>query len=397
VTDLNEFRTDVRDWLLANCPQSLIGNEATAFDGCWGGRKAVWENPDEKRWLEIMVEQRWTAPTWPAEFGGGGLDEDHARVIRQEMAAASIPPALVGFGLTMIGPAILAFGSEEQKREHLPAIVSGEIRWAQGYSEPGAGSDLASLRTSCVREGDQWVVNGQKCWTSYADISDWMFMLVRTNLDVKKQAGITFLLVDMDAEGVSIQPTLLISGKSPFCETFFDDVRVPLNNVVGPVDGGWTVGKAVLEFERSTHGDVFSTAGPAEENPVVAAAREYVGTDDGRIVDPAIRDQVAQIEMDRRCFEATIERIRLGISPGDKPGPASSMFKLYASEFNLRRQHLLTGILGPQALGWEGEGFDTKALETTRDWLRSRGNTIEGGTSEVQLGIIAKRVLGLPD
>lgn len=394
MTELETFRSETREWLAANCPASLIGNEATAFDGCWGGQKATWDNPDEKRWLDVMVEKRWTAPTWPTQYGGGGLSEAHARIIRDEMAALSIPPPLVGFGLTMIGPALLAFANDELKQEHLPPIVRGEIRWAQGYSEPGSGSDLASLRTSCVRDGDEWVVNGQKCWTSYADLSDWMFMLVRTDPDAKKQAGITFLLVDMATAGVSVQPTLLISGKSPFCETFFEDVRVPLGSVVGEINDGWTVGKAVLEFERSTHGDVFSTPGASEENPILAAARKYAA---GEPLDPTLRHQVAQIEMDRLCFEATIERIRLGVRPGEKPGPASSMFKLYASEFNLRRQHLLTGILGPQSLGWEGEGFEEEELEATRDWLRSRGNTIEGGTSEIQLGIIAKRVLGLPD
>jgi alkylation response protein AidB-like acyl-CoA dehydrogenase len=397
VSELQNFRHEVGEWLATNCPPSLLGNEATPFDGNWGGRKAVWENPDEKLWLERMVARGWTAPTWPVEFGGGGLDDDHARIIREEMAARFIPPPLVGFGLTMIGPAILAFGSEEQKRTYLPPIVRGEIRWCQGYSEPGAGSDLASLRTSCVRDGDAWVVNGQKCWTSYADQSDWMFMLVRTNPEAKKQAGISFLLVDMETPGVSVQPTLLISGKSPFCETFFEDVRVPLDNIVGAIDDGWTVGKAVLEFERSTHGDVFSTKGASEESPLVVAARAYAGDEGGRIADPGLRDAVAQIEMDRRAFEATIERVRLGLAPGENPGPASSMFKLYASEFNMRRQHLLTGILGPAAVGWSEPGFTEDEVETTRDWLRSRGNSIEGGTSEIQRSIIAKRVLGLPD
>ncbi|HYC00119.1 MAG TPA: acyl-CoA dehydrogenase family protein [Candidatus Limnocylindrales bacterium] len=397
MNDLERFRGDAASWLAAHCPPSLIGRETTPFDGCWGGRRYDWQ-ADEKRWVEAMVEKRWIAPAWPIEYGGGGLTEDHARIIRQEMARLKIPPPLAGFGLTMIGPALLAFGTEEQKREHLPPIVRGEIRWCQGYSEPGAGSDLASLRTSAVRDGDELVINGQKCWTSYADLSDWMFLLVRTDPAAKKQQGISFVLLDMTTPGVTVRPTLLISGKSPFCETFFEDVRVPLSSVVGGWNQGWTVGKAVLEFERSTHGEVFSTVGTAEENPLVQAARRHAGSDSrGRIGDAVLREQIAQSEMDRRCFELTIARLHAGLASGEKPGAESSLLKYYASEFNMRRQHLMTAIAGPAALGWEGEGFDEDELEVTRDWLRSRGNSIEGGTSEIQLGVIAKRMLGLPD
>ena len=395
--DLETFRSETRQWLLANCPASLIGRESTPFDGCWGGRRYRWESADEKLWLERMVEKRWTAPAWPVEYGGGGLSDDEARIVKAEMAGAKVPPPLVGFGLTMIGPALLAFGSDEQKREHLGRITSGAIRWCQGYSEPGAGSDLAGLRTAAVRDGDHFVVDGQKCWTSYADESDWMFLLARTDPAAKKQAGITFLLLDLDTPGVTVRPTMLISGKSPFCETFFDSVRIPVANVVGGINNGWTVGKAVLEFERSTHGEVFSTAGTAEESPLVAAARRHVGMQDGRVRDAAVRSEVAQSEMDRRCFEMTIGRLHAERKPGDKPGAESSLLKWYASEFNMRRQHLMTAIAGPQALGWEGEGFGDDELAQTRDWLRSRGNSIEGGTSEIQLGVVAKRILGLPD
>jgi alkylation response protein AidB-like acyl-CoA dehydrogenase len=394
---LEDFRREAREWLTQGCPASLVGRESTPFDGVWGGKRYRWDNADEKLWLDRMVEKRWTAPGWPVEYGGGGLDEDRARIVREEMARAKIPPPVVGFGLTMIGPALLAFGSDEQKREHLPGITSGRIRWCQGYSEPGAGSDLAGLRTAAVRDGDHFVVDGQKCWTSYADESDWMFLLARTNPSAKKQAGITFLLLDLDTPGVTIRPTLLISGKSPFCESFFDGVRIPVTNVVGAIDGGWSVGKAVLEFERSTHGEVFSTAGTSEENPLVTAARRHAGFEGGRITDASLRREIAQSEMDRRCFELTIGRIHDERKPGDKPGAESSLLKWYASEFNMRRQHLLTQIAGPQALGWEGEGFEEEDLETTRDWLRSRGNSIEGGTSEIQLGVVAKRILGLPD
>lgn len=397
MANLETFRTEARAWLLSNCPASLIGRETTPFDGCWGGRRYRWESDDEKLWLERMAAKGWTAPAWPREYGGGGLGDGEAAIVREEMARAKIPPPLVGFGLSMIGPALLAFGSDEQKREHLPEITSGRVRWCQGYSEPGAGSDLAGLRTAAVRDGDEFVVDGQKCWTSYADESDWMFLLARTDPAAKKQAGITFLLLDLDTPGVTVRPTLLISGKSPFCETFFDSVRIPVGNVVGGIDKGWTVGKAVLEFERSTHGEVFSTAGTSEESPLVAAARLHVGMDDGRIRLAAVRSEVAQSEMDRRCFELTIRRLHDEKKPGDKPGAESSLLKWYASEFNMRRNHLMTAIAGPESLGWEGEGFDEASLEATRDWLRSRGNSIEGGTSEVQLNVVAKRMLGLPD
>jgi len=397
MSDFETLRRETRQWLLANCPASLVGRETTPFDGCWGGRRYHWESADEKLWLERMVEKRWTAPAWPVEYGGGGLSVDEARIVQAELARARIPPPLVGFGLTMIGPALLAFGSEEQKSEHLGGITSGAIRWCQGYSEPGAGSDLAGLRTAAVREGDHFVVDGQKCWTSYADESDWMFLLARTDPAAKKQAGITFLLLDLDTPGVTVRPTMLISGKSPFCETFFDSVRIPVANAVGGIHNGWTVGKAVLEFERSTHGEVFSTAGTAEESALIAASRRYVGMENGRIRDANVRNEVAQSEMDRRCFEMTIGRLHAERKPGDKPGAESSLLKWYASEFNMRRQHLMTGIAGPQALGWDGEGFGDDEIAATRDWLRSRGNSIEGGTSEIQLGVVAKRILGLPD
>lgn len=394
--ELEAFRREARAWLVENCPTSLLGRATTPFDGPWGGSKYPWED-DERTWLERMLARGWTAPSWPIEYGGAALDEDRARILRQEMAAAKIPPPLVGFGLTMIGPALLAFASEEQKRRHLPGITSGRVRWCQGYSEPGAGSDLAGLRTAAVRDGDSYVIDGQKCWTSYADLSDWMFLLARTDPSARKQAGISFFLVDMASPGVTVRPTLLISGKSPFCETFFDAVRVPAANRVGQENAGWSIGKAVLEFERSTHGEVFSTAGTAEESPLVSRAREHVGFVEGRIASATLRDEIAASEMDRRCFELLIRRLSDSRRPGDKPGAESSLLKYYASEFNMRRYHLSTRIAGPAALGEDGDGFEGAELETTRDWLRSRGNSIEGGTSEIQLGVIAKRMLDLPD
>jgi len=252
-----------------------------------------------------------------------------------------------------------------------------------------------------VRDGDDFIVNGQKVWTSYGDLSDWIFALVRTNPEARKQEGITFLLIDMDVPGVSVKPIRLISGKSPFCETFFEDVRVPVRNVLHEVDAGWTVAKALLGHERSMIGSIFSGASGGSgrgRGRVVELAASRLGEDEhGRIADASVRDRVAQVEMDRHAFGVTAQRTRDAARAGQPPGPETSLFKIYATELNQRRYELLTDILGPDALGWEGPGFDDDELEITREWLRSRGNTIEGGTSEIQLNIIAKRVLGLPD
>ena len=348
-----------------------------------------------KRWLDVMAERGWTAPTWPREYGGGGLSKPEAKALAGEMARLRLRPPLTGFGLSMIGPLLLQEGSEELRREHIPPIVRGEIRWCQGYSEPGAGSDLASLQAKAIRDGDHFVLNGQKVWTSYGDESDWMFILVRTDFEAPKHSGITFLLMDMETPGVSVRPIRLISGSSPFCETFLSDVRVPVRNVVGHVNGGWLLAKALLGHERTMIAEVFKERD--DKTRLITLARRYLGEEGGRIADPVVRDRMAQVEMDQACLDLTLARARDNQKAGHKPGPESSIFKYYGTELNQRRRSLMVEILGPQALGWEGPGFDEDELKMTRDWLRSRGNSIEGGTSEIQLNIIAKRVLGLPD
>jgi alkylation response protein AidB-like acyl-CoA dehydrogenase len=392
--DLEAFREETRRWLEANAPASVRTPLTSPDDLCWGGRKTPYP-PDVRRWLAVMAERGWTAPTWPREYGGGGLDKAQAKVVAEEMGRLRLRPPLTGFGLTMIGPLLLHEGSEEQKREHLPKIVRGEIRWCQGYSEPGAGSDLAGLQTRAVRDGDDFILNGQKVWTSYGDRSDWMFILVRTDFEAPKHAGITFLLMDMDAPGVAVRPIRLISGSSPFCETFLTDVRVPVRNVVGRVNAGWQVAKALLGHERTMIADVFKERD--DKTRLVRLAREHLGEHDGRVADPVVRDRIAQVEMDQACLDLTLARSRDNQKAGHRPGAESSIFKYYGTELNQRRRALMVEILGPQALGWEGPGFSDDELKTTRDWLRSRGNTIEGGTSEIQLNIIAKRVLALPD
>ncbi len=394
MVDLERFRDDTRRWLDATAPASMHTPPTVPEDICWGGKKTRYPD-DVRRWLGVMAERGWTAPTWPREYGGGGLSKAEAKVLAEEMAKLRLRPALTGFGLSMIGPLLLQAGNEEQKRTHIPRIVRGEIRWCQGYSEPGAGSDLAGLQTRAVRDGDDFILNGQKVWTSYGDKSDWMFILVRTDPDAVKQQGITFLLMDMETPGVSVRPIRLISGSSPFCETFLSDVRVPVHNVVGHVHGGWQLAKALLGHERTMIADAFKQRD--EGRRMVELARRQLGEEQGRLADAILRDRMAQLEIDQACMDLTLARSRDAARVGHQPGPESSIFKLYGTELNQRRRELLVAILGPQALGWEGPGFSADELAITRDWLRSRGNTIEGGTSEVQLNIIAKRVLGLPD
>ena len=392
--DLDTFREETRRWLETNAPASMRKPLTSTDEACWGGKKGRYPD-DTRKWLATMAERGWTAPTWPREYGGGGLSNEEAKVVAQEMAKLRIRPALVGFGLTMIGPLLLQAGNEEQKRTHLPRIVRGEIRWCQGYSEPGAGSDLAGLQTRAVRDGDDFIVNGQKVWTSYADKADWMFLLVRTAPEAPKHQGISFLLMDMELPGVSVQPIKLISGASPFCETFIADVRVPVSNVVGQVNAGWSIAKMLLRFERNMIADVFKERDDRQR--VLNLARRYLDAESGRIPDPVLRDRITQMEMDQAALDLTLTRSRDRLKTGQPPGPETSLFKLYGTELNQRRRELMVEIAGPQGLGWEGPGFAPEELAMTRDWLRSRGNTIEGGTSEVQLNIIAKQVLGLPD
>ena len=391
--ELDVFRTETRAWLEANCPASMR-TPLTGDETPWGGRKFKWKNPDSKLWLDRMAEKGWTAPMWPKAYGGGGLSAAEARVLEQELARIKARPALFSFGIWMLGPVLLEYANEEQKKEHLPKIVRGEIRWCQGYSEPGAGSDLAGLQTRCEDKGDHFLINGQKVWTSYADQADWIFCLVRTDT-TKKHEGISFVLFDMTTPGVEARPIKLISGESPFCETFFSDVKVPKPQMVGKLNGGWDIAKRLLQFERQniSAGGFGGAAGLEIEEVALA----HAGSDHGKIADADLRARISAHKMDAKAFSLTVRRVETEAKSGKGLGPAASILKYAAATLNQHKHELMLEAMGADGLGWDGEGFDQANVRETRAWLRSKGNSIEGGTSEINLNVVAKRVLGLMD
>ena len=390
---LEDFRAEARAWLEAHCPPEMREPMRSEDDYCWGGRRARFQSDAQRLWLQRMAERGWTVPAWPREYGGGGLGPAEAQVLQQEMRRLNCRPPLASFGIWMLGPALLKFGTEAQKREHLPPIARGEIRWCQGYSEPNAGSDLASLATRAEDRGDHYLVNGQKIWTSYADQADWIFCLVRTDSAARKHTGISFVLFDMASPGVSTKPITLISGKSPFCETFFDDVRVEKKNLVGTPGGGWDVAKYLLTHERAMIGAIGERA---ESRPLGAMAAAHIGRDAlGRLDDPVLRARIAAFEVDEAAFRALMQRFGELARAQQAHGAFSSALKYYGAELNKRRQELVMAALGSDALEWEGARSNDGAA--ARAWLRSKANSIEGGTSEVQLNVVAKRILELPE
>ena len=389
MTELDAFRDATRSWLESNCPTEMRLPLQDEHDAVWGGRHPTFKNDAQKVWLERMAEKGWTAPEWPARYGGGGLSKQEGRILKEEMNAIRARPPLMSFGLWMLGPALLKYGSEEQKAEHLPGIVRGEIRWAQGYSEPNSGSDLASLATRCEANGDHYLINGQKIWTSYGHKADWIFVLVRTDFEAAKHDGISLVLVDMDQAGVTTRPIKLLSGMSHFCETFFDDARCEMHNLVGEINQGWTVAKYLLTHEREMIGG--SAIGRAAMRPLSEIVAQQVGLDErGLLNDPVLRVDVARTEIDSLAFLWTTERIAAQAKAGQGVGALSSMLKYYGTELNKRRYELMMYSAGHSVLAVDGEE------NLGRDWLRTKANSIEGGTSEVQLNIVAKRILGLP-
>jgi alkylation response protein AidB-like acyl-CoA dehydrogenase len=402
LSQLDALRADVRAWLESNYPAQLrdprmIGDP----EAVWGGR-AFADNFDDPHfaWIRKLAERGWTAPTWPKEYGGGGLSAAEADVLEQEMTRGGYHRALLSLGIWMLGPVLLEYGTEAQKLEHIPKIVRGEIRWCQGYSEPGAGSDLASLTTRCEDMGDHWLINGQKVWTSYANKADWCFCLVRTDTS-KKHEGISFVLIDMASPGVETRPIRLISDESPFCETFFKDVKIPKTNLIGRVNGGWQIAKRLLQFERQNVSGGFSEdAGVAGgvSGDLAQIAKAYIGVDGtGAIIDADLRSRITSNKMDFKSFYLTLAREAAESRAGSGPSATVSIIKYAAAKFAQERGELMIEVLGHQGLGWGGDGFTPDEILATRGWLRSKGNSIEGGTSEVNLNVLAKRVLGLPD
>ncbi|MGH6779734.1 MAG: acyl-CoA dehydrogenase family protein [Bradyrhizobium sp.] len=392
MADLEKFRQETRSWLDANCPPQMRKPVASEEDIFWGGRNAKFSSEPQRVWFERMRHKGWTVLHWPKGHGGGGLDAEEAKIVRQQMAAIGARAPLTSFGISMLGPALLKYGTEAQKKEHLPKITAGLIRWCQGYSEPNAGSDLASLQTRADSDGDDFIINGQKIWTSYANYADWMFCLVRTDPAARKHDGISFILFDMTSQGVSTKPILLISGRSPFCETFFDNVRVPKANVVGQVNRGWDVAKYLLQHERAM------ISGMGERGvgrPLGQIAAGSLGTDEqGRLEDPILRGQIATFEIDEAALVAAAERM-VDLAKAGQAHPAfSSAMKYYGTELNKRRYEILMSSGGIDALEWESDR--SKGGARPRAWLRTKANSIEGGTSEVMLGIVAKRILDLP-
>jgi alkylation response protein AidB-like acyl-CoA dehydrogenase len=396
--DAEGFRLEARSWLEENFPKSLAGNYAAQMAKMTGGAT---ESPEAKLWRERIGDKGWGVPTWPKAYGGGGLGRTEARVLAEEMTKIGARNPIGGMGVSMFGPTFLEYGTEEQKQKHIPGIARGDVWWCQGYSEPGAGSDLASLQTRAEDKGDHYLVNGSKIWTSGAQFADMCYCLVRTDPKAKKHEGISFLMIDMHAPGVEVRPILLINGTSPFCETFFTDVKVPKENQWGPLNGGWTVGKRLLQFERdgiATGLGGGNIGGAAAVLPVEEYAKKYVGLDEtGRLADADLRRRLIDHKMENKAFQLTVRRAGDEAKSNQGPSAASSIMKYAGAKIAQERTELVIESLGQSGLGWDGEGFDKEELASVRSWLRAKANSIEGGSSEINLNVVSKRVLGLPD
>lgn len=395
MSETTEFRDETRAWLQENCPPGARGPGVIP----WGSRKV--ELPADSRiWLENMAVKGWTVPTWPKAYGGAELDSAQYLILLEELQRINARSPLVGRGVNYIGPTILEFGTDEQKARWLPGMARGDGGWCMGYSEPGSGSDLASLSTKAEREGDHYIINGRKIWTSEATHGDYIFALVRTDNTAPRHNGISLILIDMDQPGVQVRPIRLISGNSPFCETLFEDARASVLDVIGLVNQGWTVGKRLLQYERSTHAgiNISGAQGRVAETPLPEIFRDLLPTDDttGRILDDAKRSALLKWQMRQRTFELT-QRRAIEEAQARAPGFTSSVVKLIGTLSKQERDELHLSALGSNGLGWEGDEFPKEALKHTRTWLQQKSLTIAGGTAEIQLNIIAKRVLGLPD
>nr|MBA2599203.1 acyl-CoA dehydrogenase family protein [Actinomycetota bacterium] len=374
------FRSELRSWLEENLPDGWRELSPS---------RTRWNADVSREWSKKLYEAGYVGLTWPKEYGGRAAPYTHQAVFLEEMVRAEAPEHIGVIGLGMAGPTIISHGTDEQKNRHLANILSGDEVWCQGFSEPGSGSDLASLRTKAVRDNDHFVVNGQKVWSSFAHIADWCILLVRTDPDAKKHQGITYLLVDMHSDGVDVRPLNQMSGEPEFNEIFFSDVRVPIENVLGEVNAGWGVAMTTLLHERGTLGFALTSRLEVAMNKVVTLARET-----GAERDPLIRDRIARHWVELQGLKFTNYRALTTLVKTGVPGPEGSIAKLFWSESNQRLTKLALEIMGPRAQLDGDEGIWDGYWQYQQ--LRSRGNTIEAGTSEVLRNIIAERVLGLP-
>jgi alkylation response protein AidB-like acyl-CoA dehydrogenase len=391
--NLDKFREECRFWLQENCPDGARGEGFIP----WGSQKIELE-PDTALWLQRMAAKGWTVPTWPKKYGGGGLSREEYMVLQQEMQRIHARSPLTGRGVNYIGPTVLEFGTDSQKEKWLPRFARGEGGWCMGYSEPAAGSDLASLQMKAVDEGDIYRLNGMKTWTSDGIYGDWIFCLVRTDFEVPKHDGISLILVNMDQPGVRVRPIQLISGKSPFCETFFEDAIADKDDLIGGINKGWGVGKRLLQYERSVHGGV-NTSGTTSQvatQHLADVARQYQPGDSAEFTDPGFRERLLRLEMDSHAYGLTQQRV-IAETRASAPALATSILKVTGARLTKERAEVHQQALGFMGLGWEGDAFSDEETSVTRTWLSSRAVSIYGGTSEIQRNIIAKRVLGLPD
>jgi len=368
------YRAEVRDWLAENVP---------TFEGDTHSAEYI---DFLRRWQRTLAEAGYLGITWPKEYGGQGLTPIEQSIFLEEMALASAPPVIGQVGLALIGPTIALLGTDEQKKAYLRDMLLGEKIWAQGFSEPNAGSDLGSLGTRAVRDGDDFIVNGQKTWTSYAHVSDYIFLLVRTDPEVHKYKGITCLLVDMKSQGVSVRPLRMMSGDSAFNEVFFSDVRVPASQLLGEFNEGWKVAITALMHERANIGGGAHVMLSQFLEGMLQATRKR-----GRADDPIIRQKLAQARLELEVFRMTSTRAQSKVGKGQMPGPEGSILKLFWSNLNQQMAQTAEEILGPfgQLTNGTTEPF-------SYNYLRCRGNSIEAGTDQILRNTIATRVLGLP-
>jgi alkylation response protein AidB-like acyl-CoA dehydrogenase len=394
--ELQAFRKEAQDWLADNFPASLAHTPDRSMEEMEAGLEP---GADEVLWRKRIGEKGWGTPTWPTQYGGGGLSLAQARVLQQEMARVGARNPIQGMGPGMFGSTLLEYGTEEQKMRHLPPICRGELRWCQGFSEPGAGSDLASLMTKAEDKGDHWLINGQKIWTSGAQYADWCFCLCRTDTS-KKHEGISFILIPMHQPGVEARPIKMISGASGQCETFFTDATASKEDLVGMLNGGWAIAKRLLQHERNGMGNRTGGSASRETPNVSDIAKRYLGVDEtGRLTDADLRGRITVQKMEEQALRLTVRRAAAEAkgNANASVSATTSIMKNVSMKSAQDRSELLVEIMGNHGLGWEGEGFQTDELSEVRGWLAGKAFSIFGGTHEVQNNIISKRILGLPD